>query len=307
MATAQQSNTENVRSLKRNMTLDLDAGGNRQKKLRAAAVAANGQAISSELLSSPDLKAFALASPEIEQMFKAGIQASGSSQPTPMAVYLFPKNPTERQAQFAKGFEDALIQVQQRSSHAGDGGASTVVSSIGQTGPSATQAVSSQLNPSTAASMTTTIAPTSSATGATTFTTLTNLTAANLQSLNQQMGTVSAPSQQNTSTMSSDMGSDTSDSLRDEQTVPPSIDGLPIDMRDQEKLKLERKRLRNRIAASKCRKKKLERISQLEEQVNRLKSDNQEYEKMVLVLQNEVSNLQREANIHRQQGCLIEL
>merc|ERR1719219_2601928 len=41
----------------------------------------------------------------------------------------------------------------------------------------------------------------------------------------------------------------------------------PIDMESQEVIKLERKRLRNRLAASKCRKRKLERISNLDEKV----------------------------------------
>lgn len=48
----------------------------------------------------------------------------------------------------------------------------------------------------------------------------------------------------------------------------------PIDMADQEKIKLERKRQRNRVAASKCRKRKLERISKLEDRVKMLKGEN---------------------------------
>ena len=48
----------------------------------------------------------------------------------------------------------------------------------------------------------------------------------------------------------------------------------PIDMGSQEEQKLERKRSRNRVAATKCRKKKLEKISKLEERVQDLKSEN---------------------------------
>ena len=48
----------------------------------------------------------------------------------------------------------------------------------------------------------------------------------------------------------------------------------PIDMGSQEEQKLERKRSRNRVAATKCRKKKLEKISKLEERVKVLKSEN---------------------------------
>merc|ERR1719495_1811960 len=53
-----------------------------------------------------------------------------------------------------------------------------------------------------------------------------------------------------------------------ESMLSPNNSGMsPIDMESQEKIKLERKRLRNRLAASKCRKRKLERISQLDERV----------------------------------------
>lgn len=43
--------------------------------------------------------------------------------------------------------------------------------------------------------------------------------------------------------------------------------GDSYDALEQEKKKLERKRARNRLAASKCRQKKLQKISDLEKQV----------------------------------------
>merc|ERR1711913_107660 len=53
----------------------------------------------------------------------------------------------------------------------------------------------------------------------------------------------------------------------DESVLSPAAAGVsPIDMETQEKIKLERKRLRNRQAAAKCRKRKLERISLLHHQ-----------------------------------------
>ncbi|KAK4806760.1 hypothetical protein QYF61_005556 [Mycteria americana] len=50
----------------------------------------------------------------------------------------------------------------------------------------------------------------------------------------------------------------------------------PLDAESQEQLKAEQKRLRNRIAASKCRWRKLERIACLEEKVKALKGQNAE-------------------------------
>ncbi|XP_075854310.1 transcription factor JunB isoform X1 [Microcebus murinus] len=49
---------------------------------------------------------------------------------------------------------------------------------------------------------------------------------------------------------------------RSRDATPPVS---PINMEDQERIKVERKRLRNRLAATKCRKRKLERIARLED------------------------------------------
>merc|ERR1711981_1177645 len=51
----------------------------------------------------------------------------------------------------------------------------------------------------------------------------------------------------------------------------------PINMEVQESAKLERKRARNREAAARCRKRKLERISNLDERVNELKQEVMEH------------------------------
>merc|ERR1712066_764623 len=64
----------------------------------------------------------------------------------------------------------------------------------------------------------------------------------------------------------------------------------PINMVSQEKIKLERKRQRNRLAASKCRKRKLERISHLE-----------------LKLKDSVYGLKQEVLEHHNNGCLISM
>jgi len=79
----------------------------------------------------------------------------------------------------------------------------------------------------------------------------------------------------------------------------------PINMESQEKIKLERKRMRNRLAASKCRKRKLERISQLELKVKDLKGENSELYNVVKKLKQSVANLKQEVIDHCNSGCQI--
>ncbi|XP_075759030.1 transcription factor JunD [Pelodiscus sinensis] len=100
--------------------------------------------------------------------------------------------------------------------------------------------------------------------------------------------------------------------LKDEpQTVPeaPSFGDSPplspIDMDTQERIKAERKRLRNRIAASKCRKRKLERISRLEEKVKSLKSQNTELASTASLLREQVAQLKQKVLSHVNSGCQL--
>merc|ERR1719510_1156297 len=80
-----------------------------------------------------------------------------------------------------------------------------------------------------------------------------------------------------------------------------------IDMESQEVIKLERKRLRNRLAASKCRKRKLERISNLDEKVSDLKDENGELMGIVKRLKESICNLNQEVMEHVQHGCQINM
>jgi len=92
------------------------------------------------------------------------------------------------------------------------------------------------------------------------------------------------------------------------QTVPSMGDTpplSPINMQEQEEIKLARKRLRNRLAASKCRRRKLERISRLEDKVSELKSDNGELSGLVSKLREQVCALKQEVMEHVNSGCQI--
>lgn len=92
------------------------------------------------------------------------------------------------------------------------------------------------------------------------------------------------------------------------QTVPnisSSPPVSPVDMEYQERMKLERKRQRNRLAASKCRSRKLERISKLEEKVKMLKNENAELGSMVNQLKEHVGLLKVEVMQHFKAGCAL--
>ncbi|KAF5906026.1 transcription factor jun-B-like [Clarias magur] len=97
------------------------------------------------------------------------------------------------------------------------------------------------------------------------------------------------------------------------QTVPDmhSSDGSPpvspIDMESQERIKAERKRLRNRLAATKCRRRKLERIARLEDRVKVLKSDNAGLSSTASLLREQVAQLKQKVLRHVSSGCQLML
>ncbi|KAK3924966.1 Transcription factor AP-1 [Frankliniella fusca] len=96
--------------------------------------------------------------------------------------------------------------------------------------------------------------------------------------------------------------------IKEEQRVPSlgsSPPMSPIDMVTQEKAKLERKRQRNRLAASKCRRRKLEKIAKLEDKVKLLKNENGDLSVMVNKLKQQVFQLKEQVLEHANHGCDI--
>ncbi|XP_016339986.1 transcription factor AP-1-like isoform X2 [Sinocyclocheilus anshuiensis] len=89
----------------------------------------------------------------------------------------------------------------------------------------------------------------------------------------------------------------------DPASSPPSLS--PINLETQERIKAERKKLRNRIAASKCRKRKLERISRLEEKVKVLKTQNSDLASTASILREQVAQLKQKVMNHVTNGCQI--
>ncbi|XP_018426264.1 PREDICTED: transcription factor jun-D-like [Nanorana parkeri] len=85
------------------------------------------------------------------------------------------------------------------------------------------------------------------------------------------------------------------------EMVSPSLS--PIDMDTQEIIKAERKKIRNRIAASKCRKRKLEQISNLEDKVKTLKCQNTDLASTAGLLREQVAQLKQKLVSHVNSGC----
>lgn len=107
------------------------------------------------------------------------------------------------------------------------------------------------------------------------------------------------------------IGLDSNVVVKDEPQTVPSISSSPpmspIDMESQEKIKLERKRQRNRLAASKCRRRKLERISRLEDKVKTLKSENTDLSAVLMRLKEHVCQLKEQVMEHVNSGCQIPI
>ncbi|CAL8330917.1 unnamed protein product [Merluccius merluccius] len=87
----------------------------------------------------------------------------------------------------------------------------------------------------------------------------------------------------------------------DSGSSPPPTS--PIDMESQERIKAERKKLRNRLAATKCRRRKLERIARLEDKVKVLKTDNAGLSSTASQLREQVAQLKQKVMTHVSSGC----
>merc|ERR1719400_983926 len=88
--------------------------------------------------------------------------------------------------------------------------------------------------------------------------------------------------------------------------VPGRRPILPtVDMDANEILKVERKRARNRVAATKCRLRKLERISVLDNEASKLRVENELLSKTTENLKQKVSELKQELRWHINNGCKV--
>jgi len=285
---------ESLKRLKKSMTLDFTPGGSSTK-----------QAKINNLLQSPDLNLLKLASPELERMI---IQANGMVTTTPTPTqFLCPKFVTEEQEAYARGFVDALAELhktfgeEKNSSSPPPAFPSARIPNFPFTqssndGSSNTQGALGGLTPLSLAE---------------------SLLNGRVPSISQppvvtslQSGTTTViPMSTHSSISSISSNEDRLGKLKEEPQTVPCLGSTPplspINMESQERIKLERKRARNRIAARKCRTRKLERIAGLEERVNDLKDQNTELSQLSSTLRDDICKLKQQIIEHVNSGCRI--
>merc|ERR1712232_1083856 len=258
---------------RQNLTLDLNSASPKKNKVQ-------------NLLTSPDVQMLKLTSPELEKFLS---QNPSLATPTPSS-YGFPRSVTEEQMMYAKGFEEALEKIKYQENFAPTTdtvtAANTLVTlSSGQTQQEHQSALQLPLSlPNTSLSLTALAPnnplsrPNSGASGS-------------YDSDTYQLpeGSVAVKIKDEPDDRSVDDEDD------QESLLSPAGAGVsPIDMESQEKIKLERKRLRNRQAAAKCRKRKLERISLLDDRVAQLKTENTDLAAVVKKMKSSVASLKQE-------------
>lgn len=266
---------ESLTQMKRRLTLDLN---NRPSKKQRPGGNFN------PLLTSPDLNQLKLASPELERLIiQQGSTILGNASTTPSQFFFPTKTATVEEEEFAKGFEDTLEQLHHQDAIAVSSSSNVVVTSVAPPVSSAGLQYTQLDVPLHHAHHAHQQVPVTSTAGV---------------SLSDHQHHVPAH-----------LGLLQSAHIKEEPQTVPNVPGSPplspINMECQERIKLERKRLRNRIAASKCRRRKLERIGRLEEKVRSLKMENGELQAVVNKLRDQVCSLKQEVMEHVNSGCQI--
>ncbi|XP_029581957.1 transcription factor jun-D-like [Salmo trutta] len=243
------------------------------------------------ILNSPDLGLLKLATPDLERLI---IQSNGMVTTIPTSQFLYPKSASDEQ-EFAEGFVKALEDLHKQNQ----------LSEGTCVPPDRLDLIGSNAAPIGLPSdlpVYTTLngygnSPLGSTVNYSTDTIPFPPPPSHLMSAHQQAAAAALSRLQ---------------ALKDEpQTVPDmqcfgdSPPLSPIDMDNQERIKAERKKLRNRIAASKCRKRKLERISRLEDKVKNLKTQNTELASTASVLREQVAQLKQKVMNHVSNGCQL--
>ncbi|XP_022049190.1 transcription factor Jun [Acanthochromis polyacanthus] len=287
----------NPKTLKQTMTLNLNDPKNFKPQLGAKAL---------DILTSPDVGLLKLASPELERLI---IQScSGLTTPTP-TQFVCPKNITDEQEGFAEGFVRALAELhyqqhmpaahsdaQSGASSGGGGGGMAPGSSASESG-GIPYSCTVRTEPPEYTNLSTFCRAAGSAPASERHPSFPAAPQPSHIQRDHQLAAARHPRLH---------------ALKEEPQTVPEMTGetpplSPIDMESQERIKAERKRMRNRVAASKCRKRKLERISRLEDRVKNLKSQNTELVSSANVLRDELALLKQKVMDHVNSGCQLIL
>ena len=300
------SSSDNTMYDKGKLKLDFSASGTKRQSSMEGSV-----------LTSPDLYSLKLGSPELEKLIMA--QFGGIlTTPTPTQLFKGSQSVTEQQELYAQGFIEALQRLQEKE------GASMLSSQP------ALQSIPCQSVPGSSNLSFVTANGTNSLTNTNTTSVLPAAcsTTISTQSLPPESIRTGAnqifPDFQSASGMVVDLSA-TSYSQASEgptqahqrvegikieeqsQVVPGTPPLPPIDLALQETVKNERKKQRNRLAASKCRKRKLEKEADLQEKVNDLKVINSKLHKEAINLRQQVCELKLQVMKHVHGGCEIML
>ncbi|TWW72713.1 transcription factor JunD-like [Takifugu flavidus] len=254
------------------------------------------------LLNSPDLGLAKLTSPDLERLIiQSNGLVAGSTNPT--SQFLYPKSASDEH-EFAEGFVKALEDLHKQNQLSDAGcvsvdrlellGASNAVGTAGLQGselPVYTTLNGYANSPLGAATIN--------------YSTDTIPFPPPPAHLAQQQAAAAAAAAALSRLQSAGLVKDEPQTVPDMQSFGDSPPLSPIDMDNQERIKAERKRLRNRIAASKCRKRKLERISRLEDKVKSLKTQNTELASTASVLREQVAQLKQKVMNHVSSGCQL--
>lgn len=298
----------NPKILKQSMTLNLaDPVGSLKPHLRAK---------NSDLLTSPDVGLLKLASPELERLIIQSSNGHITTTPTP-TQFLCPKNVTDEQEGFAEGFVRALAELHSQNTLPSVTSAAQPVSGAGMVAPAVASVAGGSGSGGFSASL---------HSEPPVYANLSNFNPGALSSGGGApsygaagLGFPAQPQQQQPQPQPPhhlpqqiSVQHPRLQALKEEPQTVPEMPGetpplSPIDMESQERIKAERKRMRNRIAASKCRKRKLERIARLEEKVKTLKAQNSELASTANMLREQVAQLKQKVMNHVNSGCQLML
>ncbi|XP_077581074.1 transcription factor Jun-like [Stigmatopora nigra] len=274
----------NTKALKQSMTLNLNDPRNFKPHLGSKAL---------DILTSPDVGLLKLASPELERLI---IQScTGLTTPTP-TQFVCSKNITDEQEGFAEGFAKALADLhyhQMSSAPPPEAPQSTGATSGSSSSDTGENPYSCTVRPEPPE-----------------YTNLSNFNRSGSTNTGPPPSCYPAPPP--VPHVDHQGHHPRLRSLKEEPQTVPEMPGetpplSPIDMENQERIKAERKRMRNRVAASKCRKRKLERISRLEDRVKNLKSQHTELVSSANVLRDELALLKQKVMDHVNSGCQLIL